>query len=108
MEKKELTPEQKERIVQKYNEYLEKEYNEAKRRIELLENKEQSKLAYELQKRLVQCCLDYINETGNTEIWRVNFTADCLQESAKYKSWQPCTDSTCEIENENETISFSA
>ena len=108
MEKKEWTPEQKEKIVQKYDEYLEREYNEAKKRVKLLENKEQSKLAYELQKRLMQCCIDYIKETGNTEIYKVNFTADCLQESAKHGKWCACTDSVCELENEVETISFSA
>lgn len=69
---------------------------------------EDNKIAYELQKRLVQCCLDFINETGNKEIWRVSFTADCLQESAKHGEWCPCTDSTCELEGTEGTISFSA
>jgi hypothetical protein len=58
--------------------------------------------------------LDFINEKGvdASEIDRVIFTADALQESAKYGSWQACTDSTCELEkwtNDGfETISFSA
>ena len=108
MEKKELTQEQKDRIVKRWQERVDKEFEESKRRIELLSNKEQSKLASDLQHRLVQCCIDYINETGNTEIYRVNFTADCLQESAKAGSWQPCTDSTCELEDMHKTISFSA
>ena len=68
---------------------------------------EDNKIAYELQKRLVQCCLDFINETGNKEIMRVSFTADCLQESAKHGKWCPCTDSSCELEGADGTISFS-
>jgi hypothetical protein len=71
------------------------------------------KPARELQERLVQCCLDYIRETHNKEIQRVVFTADMLQESARYGSWQACTDSTCELEGlDNEDgfyeIDFSA
>ena len=74
--------------------------------------KENNKLARALQERLVQCCIDFIKETGNKDIWRVIFTADCLQESAKAGSWQSCTDSTCELQgnqdDENNIISFSA
>ena len=55
-------------------------------------------LAYQLQERLVQCCLDFLKETGNKEIERVCFTADMLQESAKHGKWCACTDSTCETE----------
>jgi hypothetical protein len=55
-------------------------------------------LARQLQERLVQCCIDFIKETGDTQIDRVKFTADCLQESSKHGSWQSCTDSTCELE----------
>ena len=47
----------------------------------------------DLQERLVQCCIDYINETGDNEIQEVNFRVDSLQESAKSGDWQPCTDS---------------
>ena len=60
--------------------------------------KENHTLAYQLQERLVQCCIDFIKETGNKEIQRVCFTADMLQESAKNGQWSPCTDSTCETE----------
>lgn len=56
------------------------------------------KMARELQERLVQCCIDFINETGDKTIERVCFTADALQESAKHGFWQPCTDSTCDTE----------
>lgn len=104
-----FTEEQKERIVQHYKENLERELKDTQKHLELIETPGSSELASKLQDHLVQCCIDYINETGNTQIERVVFTVDCLQESAKYKSWQPCTDSTCEIEDTNgEMISFSA
>ena len=96
-----------ERKAKKYDEILERESQESKKRLEILSNPERNKLASELSHRLVQCCIDFINETGNTDIWRVNFFADCLQESAKYGKWCPCTDASCEIENEKETISYS-
>lgn len=76
--------------------------------------KEDNKLAKALQERLVQCCIDFIKETGNKEIYQVIFTADCLQESAKAGSWQACTDSTCELQGYSPdddniyTVSFSA
>ena len=56
------------------------------------------KLAQELQQQLVQTCIDFINEHENINIDRVSFTADSLQESAKYESWQPCTDSSITLE----------
>lgn len=96
------------RKARAYDEICKRERIASEKRLRILEDEGQNKLAYELQKRLVQCCLDYINETGNTEIWRVNFTADCLQESAKHGKWCPCTDSVCELENISEVISYSA
>ena len=57
-----------------------------------------NELARQLQERLVQCCIDFINETGDKEIQRVCFTADMLQESASFGSWHACTDSTSELE----------
>ena len=70
-------------------------------------------IARALQERLVQCCIDFIRETGNKEISKVIFTADNLQHSAMEKSWQPCTDSTCELQicdedSGYETFRFSA
>lgn len=56
-----------------------------------------NKLAFELQQRLVQTCIDYINEIGNTDIQVVSFTADCLQESCKVGEWCPATDSYCSL-----------
>ena len=52
----------------------------------------------ELQDRLVQTCIDFINEKGLTDIYGVSFNADSLAESAKYGSWQPCTDSYIKVE----------
>lgn len=58
-------------------------------------------LAFELQKRLVQTCIDFINEHKDDErvrqIERVEFNADCLQESAEHGEWHPCTDSYCAL-----------
>ena len=54
--------------------------------------------ASRLQEKLVQCCIDFIKENGDTELERVEFNADCLQESAKHGSWQSCTDSYCGVE----------
>ena len=54
-----------------------------------------SKLVYELQKRLVQCCIDFVNENKNKEIDEVSFRVDALQVSAKHGEWTPATDSYC-------------
>lgn len=57
------------------------------------------KIAFKLQERLVQTCIDFINEHKDDEqakeIQMVEFRADNLQESAKYGEWQSCTDSFC-------------
>lgn len=59
------------------------------------------KLALKLQERLVQTCIDFINEHKDDEqvqeIQMVEFRVDCLQESAKHDEWQPCTDSYCAL-----------
>ena len=52
----------------------------------------------ELQEILVQTCIDYINKNGLTDLWGVSFSADSLDESAKWGSWQPCTDSYIKVE----------
>lgn len=59
-------------------------------------------LAFELQKRLVQTCIDFINENmlvheDVKKIYQVEFSADCLQESAEHGEWHPCTDSYCAL-----------
>ena len=57
------------------------------------------KLAFKLQERLVQTCIDFINEYKYDEqvkeIQIVEFSVDGLQFSAKEGSWQPDTDSSC-------------
>ena len=59
------------------------------------------RIALKLQERLVQTCIDFINEYKDDEqvrqIERVEFSVDCLQESAKHGEWQPCTDSYCSL-----------
>ena len=53
--------------------------------------------AYELQKRMVQLCIDFINERNLTDINEVNFGADGLQSSAKCGEWSPSTDSSLSL-----------
>jgi len=107
-----LSQDKKDRIVKHHLERFEQEAEDIEKREQLLADPNQNKLARGLQDRLVQCCINYIKETGDTNIDRVIFTADALQESSKYGSWQACTDSTCELEKLTddgyETISFSA
>lgn len=76
------------------------------------ENLSTRELIYELQEKLVQTCIDFINEKGLCDVQEIHFRADCLQESAKYKQWMPCTDSCCEFfkvtNNGTESIDYSA
>lgn len=57
------------------------------------------KIALKLQERLVQTCIDFINEHKDDEqvkeIQMVEFTADNLQESSEHNAWLSCTDSYC-------------
>ena len=57
------------------------------------------KLALKLQERLVQTCIDFINEHKDDEqvkqIEIIDFSVDGLQFSVKEGSWQPDTDSSC-------------
>lgn len=83
---------------------FEKEVNEFREKMESnsegypTEIPRQDDLAKDLQERLVQTCLDFIREKGDKYIWRVEFTADELQESAKEGKWMPCTDSFITLE----------
>lgn len=83
---------------------FEKEVNELREKMESnsdgypTEIPRQDDLARELQERLVQTCLDFIKEKGDKYIWRVEFSADELQESAKEGKWMPCTDSFITLE----------
>ena len=60
------------------------------------------KIALKLQERLVQTCIDFINEHKDDkqvkEIQIVEFNVDGLQFSAKEGSWQPYTDSSCIVQ----------
>lgn len=47
----------------------------------------------ELQEKIVQLCIDYINNHNLTDIDEIHFNADELQFSSKYKKWTPQTDS---------------
>lgn len=57
------------------------------------------KIALKLQEKLVQTCIDFINEHKDDdqvkEIQMVEFTADNLQESSEHNAWLSCTDSYC-------------
>lgn len=52
----------------------------------------------ELQEILVQTCIDYINKNNLTDIYKVIFNADSLEESSRFGEWQPCTDSYIRVE----------
>jgi len=52
----------------------------------------------ELQERLVQTCIDFINEKGLTDIYMVRFNADDLNTSAKEGKWTSATDSWIGVE----------
>lgn len=47
---------------------------------------------------LVQTCIDFINEEGLKDVDAVSFSADALQESAKYNEWTSATDSFLSLE----------
>lgn len=57
------------------------------------------KIALKLQERLVQTCIDFVDEYKDNErvkeIKIVEFNVDGLQFSAQEGSWQPDTDSSC-------------
>lgn len=51
----------------------------------------------ELHHILVQTCLNYMVEHGLTDIDEIDFTADGLSSSYKYKEWTPATDSSLTV-----------
>lgn len=59
------------------------------------------KIAFKLQERLVQTCIDFINEHKDDEqvkqLQVVEFIADNLQISAEAGEWSSCTDSVCTL-----------
>ena len=52
----------------------------------------------ELHDILVQTCIDFINDNNLKDVDAVSFSADALQESAKYNEWTPATDSFLTLE----------
>ena len=86
----------KEETLMEIKETPKKEYEEYKKRY--LENKKSKNkttdvLIAQLQDRLVQCCIDFINENNLGDLERVDFTADGLQISSEFGKWSPATDS---------------
>lgn len=47
----------------------------------------------ELQKILVQTCINYVKEHNLTDIYDISFTMDSVQDSVEYGEWCPSTDS---------------
>ena len=52
----------------------------------------------ELHDILVQTCIDFINDNNLKDVDVVAFSADSLQESARYNQWCPATDSFLTLE----------
>lgn len=69
------------------------------------------KIALKLHERLVQTCIDFINEHKDDEqikeIQIVEFHADNLQESATHGEWHPSTDSYCAVYGEKPIDGYS-
>ena len=80
--------ERKETSKKEYEEYK-KHYFEKK----ASKNKTTDVLIAKLQDRLVQCCIDFINENNLGDLERVDFNADGLQISSEFGKWSPATDS---------------
>lgn len=80
--------ERKETLKKEYEEYK-KHYIEKK----ASKNKTTDVLISKLQDRLVQCCIDFINENNLGDLERVDFNVDGLQISSEFGEWSPATDS---------------
>ena len=70
-----------------------KEYNKCYFEKKESKNKTTDVLIAKLQDRLVQCCIDFINENNLGDLEHVDFTADGLQISSEFGKWSPATDS---------------
>ena len=70
-----------------------KEYNKLYLEKKASKNKTTDVLISKLQDRLIQCCIDFINENNLGDLERVDFTADGLQISSEFGKWSPATDS---------------
>ena len=86
--KEETLIEIKETSKKEYEEYK-KHYIEKK----ASKNKTTDVLISKLQDRLVQCCIDFINENNLGDLERVDFNVDGLQISSEFGEWSPATDS---------------
>lgn len=62
------------------------------------EDPEMVKLAGELQKRLMQCTIDFFREKDIKDIWAVSWGADDLPSSIEEGKWMPFSDSSITIE----------
>ena len=51
----------------------------------------------ELQEKMVQLCIDYLNEHELNDVDIVDFSVDELQYSKEQKCWTPMTDSFIEV-----------
>ena len=69
------------------------EYNKCYLEKKESKNKTTDVLIAKLQDRLVQCCIDFINENNLGDLERVDFTADGLQISSEFGKLSPATDS---------------
>ena len=86
----------KEKTLIERKETLKKEREEYnKRYFEKKESKNKTTdiLIAKLQDRLVQCCIDFINENNLGDLERVDFNVDGLQISSEFGEWSPATDS---------------
>ena len=86
----------KEKTLIEIKETLKKEreeYNKCYLEKKESKNKTADVLIAKLQDRLVQCCIDFINENNLGDLERVDFTADGLQISSEFGKWSPATDS---------------
>ena len=51
----------------------------------------------ELQERMVQLCIDFLNERNLDDVEEIMFSADMLQFSREYNEWTPMTDSFIDV-----------
>ena len=86
---KEKTLIERKQTLKKEREEYNKRYLEKKES----KNKTTDVLIAKLQDRLIQCCIDFINENNLGDLERVDFTADGLQISSEFGKWSPATDS---------------
>ena len=86
---KEKTLIERKETLKKEREEYNKRYFEKKES----KNKTTDVLIARLQDRLIQCCIDFINENNLGDLERVDFNVDGLQISSEFGEWSPATDS---------------